>query len=58
MKRTKAAFNRYFTDYPTQTSCVLALYFGLAEDRQALADKLAEMVRDNGNRLKTGFGGV
>lgn len=58
MKRTKAAFNRYFTDYPTQTSCVLALYFGLAEDRQALADKLAEMVRDNGNRLKTGFVGT
>jgi alpha-L-rhamnosidase len=42
----------------TQTAYVLALHFGLAEDKQRFADHLAEMIRENDNHLKTGFVGT
>ena len=44
----------------TQTAHVLALYFGLCEDkdRQKIADRLAEIIRENDTRLTTGFVGT
>jgi alpha-L-rhamnosidase len=47
-----------YKEYKTQTECVLALYFDIAEDKKATAKKLADMIRENGNRLKTGFVGT
>jgi alpha-L-rhamnosidase len=45
---------------PTQTAHVLALRFGLCESahEQAHADRLAQMIRANGDRLTTGFLGT
>ncbi len=42
----------------TQTAHVLALYFGLVDDKAFYAKKLADMIKENGNRLKTGFLGT
>lgn len=44
----------------TQTAIVLILYFGLCEEneRAALAAKLVELIRENGNRMTTGFVGT
>ena len=42
----------------TQTAYALALHFGLCTDQAKTAKKLAEMVRNNGNRLTTGFVGT
>lgn len=42
----------------TQTAYTLALYFGLCEDKKKTAEGLAKMVRDNGNKLTTGFVGT
>lgn len=44
----------------TQTAYALILYFGLCkdEDRVRFADRLAEMIRDNGTRMTTGFVGT
>lgn len=44
----------------TQTALVLILYFGLCEEneRKALADRLAQMIREFGNRMTTGFVGT
>lgn len=45
----------------TQTAIVLILKFGLYEgeaERKALADKLVELIRANGNRMTTGFVGT
>ena len=47
-----------FTEFNTQTECVLALYFDFAQDKKAVADKLASMIIENGKRLKTGFVGT
>ena len=47
-----------FTEYKTQTECTLALYFGIAKDKKAVAEKLANMIIENGTRLKTGFVGT
>jgi alpha-L-rhamnosidase len=45
---------------PTQTAHVLTLRFGLCESahEQAHADRLAQMIRANGDRLTTGFLGT
>lgn len=61
--QVKRVFNKYFIqDDGTitegkQAPQVRALAFGLADDdhRQAVANKLAELVKDNGYRLNTGF---
>lgn len=53
-----SAFRSQYTDYGTQTECAVALYFGLAADPAATAARLAQLVRDNGNRLTTGFIGT
>ena len=47
-----------FTEFNTQTECVIALYFDFAQDKKAVADKLANMIIENGRRLKTGFVGT
>ena len=48
----------YFKEYKTQTECVIALYFDIAEDKAATAKQLADMIIANGTRLKTGFVGT
>ncbi len=53
-----STFRKTFTEYTTQTECVLAAHFGLAEDVQAAADQLARMVEEAGVQLKTGFVGT
>lgn len=44
----------------TQTAYVLALYFGICqgEEKQCFAKRLAEMIRENGTRMTTGFVGT
>ena len=49
---------KVFKEYKTQTECVLALYFDIATDKAAVAKQLATMIRENGNKLKTGFVGT
>lgn len=53
-----AAFRRAYPEYKTQTEHVLAVHFDLCKDKQKTADALAEMVRDNGIQLRTGFVGT
>ena len=61
-----AAFRRTFVGSDhlltvrNQTSCVLALHFGLLTEEQVLANRklLAELIRENGCRLSTGFVGT
>lgn len=55
-KNIVSTVKKTFNTYNTQTACVLALHFDLTDDRQAVADKLAEMVKGCG--LKTGFVGT
>ncbi|MBE5960911.1 MAG: alfa-L-rhamnosidase [Lachnospiraceae bacterium] len=52
------AFRSHFTEYRTQTECVLAAYFNLASDCKAVADQLATMIVSCGNSLQTGFVGT
>ena len=52
------AFRKAFPVYTTQTECVLAAHFHLAEDCQAAADQLAELVKSAGVQLRTGFVGT
>ena len=56
--RIVAAFRREFPEYLTQTECILAAYFRLAEDPQKAADLLAGKVREAGVQLRTGFVGT
>ncbi len=42
----------------TQTAYVCALHFGLAPDAPKYAEYLANLVKNNGNKLKTGFIGT
>ena len=56
--RIVAAFRREFPEYLTQTECILAAHFRLAEDPQKAADLLAEKVREAGVQLRTGFVGT
>ncbi len=57
-ERIVAAFRRAFPEYLTQTECVLAAHFHLAEDCQCAADLLAQKVREAGVQLRTGFVGT
>ena len=57
-KRIVAAFRKAFPAYLTQTEHVLAVNFGLAEDRQKTADDLAVLVEKAGVQLRTGFVGT
>lgn len=51
-------FRKTYPEYLTQTECVLAVKFGIAEDRQATADQLAKMIADCGMHFQTGFVGT
>ncbi len=51
-------FKNTFNELTTQTEHTLALCFGLTDDREKTAAKLAKMIRENGNKLKTGFVGT
>lgn len=57
-ERIVAAFRKAFPEYLTQTECVLAARFHLAEDCQQAADLLAQKVREAGVQLRTGFVGT
>ena len=52
------AFRRTFTEYKTQTECVLAAHFKLAPDCQVAADQLASIVKACGTKMQTGFVGT
>ncbi|MBR2024861.1 MAG: family 78 glycoside hydrolase catalytic domain, partial [Clostridia bacterium] len=51
-------FKERYTEFNTQTECVLVLYFNMTDDKKTVADKLAKMIVENGTRLKTGFVGT
>lgn len=51
-------FRKQYPVCHTQTECVLAAHFGMAEDCQAAADQLAQKIRDCGMHLETGFVGT
>jgi len=55
-----AYFENGMTKIPTQTAHVLTLAFSLCEEEknQAHADRLAQMIHENGDRLTTGFLGT
>lgn len=57
-KNIVSKFKAVFTEYTTQTECVLALYFHLTDNREAVAKQLNDMITANGNKLKTGFVGT
>ena len=46
-------FKRTFTQYTTQTECVLALYFNLTDNKADTAKKLDKMIKDNGYKPQT-----
>ena len=52
------SFRKRFPVYHTQTECVLAAHFHLAEDCQRAADQLAQLVKEAGTKLQTGFVGT
>ena len=52
------AFRQAYSEYKTQTECVLAAHFRLAADCQAAADQLADMIAACGGHLETGFVGT
>ncbi len=47
-----------YKEYKTQTECVIALFFDVAEDKKAVSRQLADMIIKNGKRLQTGFVGT
>ncbi len=58
-KKVIEAFKGKFDgNFNTQTECVLALHFNLTDNPKKTADKLAELVKNNGNKLTTGFVGT
>ncbi|MBQ2968270.1 MAG: family 78 glycoside hydrolase catalytic domain [Clostridia bacterium] len=57
-ENVRKAFIKRFPVFKTQTECVLALHFDLTDHKKQIADQLAEMIKQNGNRLTTGFVGT
>lgn len=53
-----SVFQEVYSEYFTQTECVLAAHFKLARNCQAAADQLASMLKECGIQLKTGFVGT
>lgn len=51
-------FRMTFPVYHTQTEYVLAVWFGLAEEPQKSVDDLANMIREEGSCIRTGFIGT
>lgn len=52
------SFRETYPQYTTQTEYVLAVWFDLAVDPQKSADELAELIRQDGSRMRTGFVGT
>ncbi|MBQ8351179.1 MAG: family 78 glycoside hydrolase catalytic domain [Clostridia bacterium] len=63
-QEVKDAFAREFINEDgmltcdTQTAYVIALQFDMVDDKATYASHLADLVRENGNKLKTGFIGT
>ncbi len=57
-KNVVSAFKAKYSEPKTQTECAVVLYFGLTDDKSGVAAKLAELVKNNGNKLTTGFVGT
>lgn len=53
-----SAFRKAYPEYKTQTECVLAVQFGLAENCQKTVDFLVELIKKAGNCITTGFVGT
>lgn len=53
-----SAYQRRFKEYKTQTECAISLAFNLAENKAETAERLAGMIKQNGNKLTTGFLGT
>lgn len=53
-----STFKKTFTEYTTQTECVLALYFNLTDNKEKTSKQLNDMIISNGNKLQTGFVGT
>lgn len=53
-----STFKKVFNEPKTQTEHVLALHFGLANEPEKVAAELNRMVKENGNKLQTGFVGT
>lgn len=51
-------FKARYTELKTQTQHVLALYFHLTDHRETVAADLVRLIRENGNKLQTGFVGT
>lgn len=56
--RIVAKIRKTYKTYKTQTECVLALYFDIAENKEAVAAQLADMIIANDRKLTTGFVGT
>ena len=52
------AFQEEFSTCTTQTECALAIHFRLAKDCKAVSDQLAQMVKEAGMQITTGFVGT
>ncbi len=53
-----SAYRNRFKEYKTQTECAMSLAFNLAENKAETAKKLADLVKENGNKITTGFLGT
>lgn len=51
-------FREVFTSFDTQTECALAIHFNLANDILYVGELLANMIKENGYKLTTGFIGT
>lgn len=58
LKNIIKTFRSTYPDCRTQTEYILSIQFGLAEHPQESADKLAEMIIRDGERIQTGFVGT
>lgn len=56
--KIKERFQKDFPEYHTQTECIIALRFDLTPDREGTAALLSRMIRENGDRMSTGFVGT
>ena len=57
-EKIRDAFRAAFPQYLTQTEHVLALQFDLAPEPEKTAEHLAQMIREDGTRIRTGFVGT
>lgn len=54
----KKAFKKRFTKLKTQTEHILVLYFGLTDEPEKIAKSLANLIKECGGYMKTGFLGT